>query len=160
MLNKIILSANIALRLFLGVMMLLGSSKKFDVVPSADTMLILEAKDAKKAQELKSNPDKLKRKNYIFGMQQTGYAWQLIGVVEALAGILLISQIFGFLGAVICLPVVLHIFLFHLFLEFDEVGELIETALLLVANIWLIAWEYKNWKHLLINKIWEKREKV
>ncbi len=150
MIHKILLGLNIILRLFLGGMMIVSSGAKFKAIPPADTMLTLEVKDAKKAQNLKAKPDVLKRRNYIFGMQQTGYAWQLVGVAELLGGILLVSQIFGLLGAAICLPVVLHIFLFHLFLEFDEVGELIETALLLVANIWLIAWEYKHWKHLVI----------
>jgi hypothetical protein len=44
--------------------------------------------------------------------------------------------------------------LFHLFLEFDDTGELIQTAALLLANIWLIAVAYPQWRNLLRNKIW------
>lgn len=94
----------------------------------------------------------LKIKNYIFGMKQTNYFWQFLGVVEVLAGLLLFSQVLRFGGAVIAIPVTLNIFLFHIFLEPHDIGELIQTGLMLFGNSWLILIEFPKWKPLLFNK--------
>lgn len=86
---------------------------------------------------------------YINGMKQTGYFWQLLGICELLFGILLLLQKPAFIGAIFLLPITLHIFLFHAFLESDEIGELIQTAIWLIINIVLVLKEYSSWRHLL-----------
>ncbi len=53
------------------------------------------------------------------------------------------------MGALFLLPITLHIFLFHLFLESDELEELIQTGLLFVINIGLILREKDKWWSLL-----------
>lgn len=149
---RIILIINIVLRLLLGGMLFYGGIQKFQKpIPPATEMI----DKIKLGEDYAKDPDKLKIKNYIFGMKQTNYFWQFLGIAELLAGALLISQIFGFLGAVVALPMTINIFLFHLFLEFDDTGELIQTAALLLANIWLIAVAYPQWHNLLRNKIWQ-----
>lgn len=137
-----------ALSLFLGVMMLLGGYKKFEK-PIPAPIQMIETFEKEGFTKAKEEVHVLKIKNYIFGMKQTNYLWQLLGVCEIVLGLMVVSQYMRFTGAVMLVPITLNIFLFHLFLEFDEVGELLETALLFGANIALIAKEYPKWKHLI-----------
>jgi uncharacterized membrane protein YphA (DoxX/SURF4 family) len=136
-----------ALSLFLGVMMLLGGYKKFEK-PIPPPTQIVETIEKEGAAKIKEDVRTLKVRNYIFGMKQTNYFWQLLGVCEILFGLMIMSQYMRFAGAVMLVPITLHIFLFHVFLEPDEIGELIETGLLFAANIALIGKEYPKWKHL------------
>lgn len=148
---RIILILNIILRLFIGGMMIFGGLKKFSAPMPEPTAMV---EKIKAGEDLSQDLTKLKIRNYVFGMKQTNYFWQFLGFVELLVGLLLLSQIFGFLGAVLAMPLTVNIFLFHLFLEPHEIGELIEVAGLLVANIWLIAVAYPQWRGLLFTKIW------
>ena len=86
---------------------------------------------------------------YISGSKQTGYFWELLGVCELLFGFLLVIQGTGFVGALLLLPITLNIFLFHLFLEPEKVGELVQWVLFLIINIVLVLHERSKWKHLL-----------
>lgn len=134
----------IVLRLFLGGMLLYGAYGKFSK-PYPTPVEVVER--ASKFTE----PDKvltLQKILYISGMKQTGYAYHLLGAAELLLGLLLILQGTAFIAAVFSLPVTTHIFLFHVFLEADEAGELFLTGGMLLANILLIAAAYPKWKHL------------
>ncbi|MFY0630640.1 MAG: DoxX family membrane protein [Flavobacteriaceae bacterium] len=135
----------IILRLFLGGMMIYGGIQKFEkTIPSAIEVV-------NKANKF-SSPEKentLQKVLYINGAKQTGYFWEVLGICELLFGFLIILQGTGFIGAILLLPITLHIFLFHLFLEPDEVGELIQTAFLLTINIALVLKEKEKWEHLL-----------
>jgi uncharacterized membrane protein YphA (DoxX/SURF4 family) len=93
----------------------------------------------------------VKIKAYIGGLKKTGYFWPMLGVVEMLGGLLLLSQYFALLGAVISLPVVFNIFMFHLFLERHEPVELLMTTLYLAGNLIIIAWYYPRLKPLFLN---------
>lgn len=139
----------IIFNLILGGMMIYGGIKKFEK-PSPNPTEIVEK--VKAGEEVAPSVDILKIKNYIFGMKQTGYFWQFLGAVELLVGILLISQRFSLLGAIMALPVTIHIFLFHLFLEPHEVGELIQMTGLLIINLLIIGNGYKHWKGILADK--------
>lgn len=139
----------IALNLFIGGFMINGGIKKFTGEKPSPYKVI---EQVQKGEEIAPNEEILVIKNYIFGMKQTGYFWPFLGVMELLAGILLISQVFAKIGAFITLPITLNIFLFHLFLEPHEIGELILVAALLIANLYLIFVSYKHWKPLLYNK--------
>jgi uncharacterized membrane protein YphA (DoxX/SURF4 family) len=132
---------NIVLRLFVGFMLLKGGIAKFSKPMPEPTQMI---EKVKAGEDLAAKPAELKIRNYIFGLKQTGYFWQVLGMGELLGGVLLLSQILGLLGALISFPILLHIFLFHIFLEPEEIGELIETGLMLAASVWLIAFEYKK----------------
>lgn len=135
--------------LILGGMMILGGLHKFESPSPAPTEIV---ETIKKGEEVAPNSEVLKIKNYVFGMQQTNYFWQFLGCVELLAGILLISQIFSLMGAIIALPVTINIFLFHLFLEPNEVGELIQMTVLLLINLALIGFSFKLWKPMVYDK--------
>jgi uncharacterized membrane protein YphA (DoxX/SURF4 family) len=135
--------------LILGGMLLYGGSKKFDKPIPSPTEIIEKVKEG---QEIAPTAEILKIKNYIFGMKQTNFFWQFLGFAELLAGILLLSLVFSRIGALVALPITINIFLFHVFLEPDEVGELIQMLGLLLINIFLIASSYKIWKPLVYDK--------
>lgn len=140
---------NFVLRIILGGMLVLGGIEKFEKPIPSPTDQIEKVKSGELTTE---NVEVLKIKNYIFGMKQTNYFWQFLGIAEIAFGLLLITQVFGLLGAIMALPITINIFLFHIFLESDEVGEIIETFLIMAVNIWLIAYEYKRWKGILFKK--------
>ncbi|MEL6916187.1 MAG: DoxX family membrane protein [Bacteroidota bacterium] len=135
----------IILRLLLGGFMVYGGIQKFQK-PIPSPLEVVE-----KAEKFKEpgKQNTLQKILYISGAKQTGYFWQVLGICEILFGLLLLVQYTGFIGAVFLLPITLHIFLFHLFLESDEVGELLETGGFLFANILLVLKERKRWKNLL-----------
>lgn len=108
----------------------------------AEAKIILEHK-AEKSPESRIGP-------FIGGLKQTGYFWVLLGVVEILCGLLLLSQVGALLGAVILVPITLNIFLFHLFLTPNDFGEIAMCALYLGANIFLIAYEYPKLKSVFL----------
>lgn len=106
----------------------------------------------KNGEEIAPNETVLVIKNYIFGMKQTGYFWPFLGIMELLAGFLLVSQVFAKIGAFVTFPLTINIFLFHLYLEPHEIGELVLVTALLVANLYLLFAHYRDWKSLLYNK--------
>ena len=138
----------IVLRLFLGGFMIYGGIQKFQSPPIAPIEVL------EKANEF-SSPEKeptLQKILYISGAKQTGYFWPVLGFCELLFGLLLIIQFTGFIGSLFLLPITLHIFLFHLFLEADEIKGIIQTGFLLAINIALVLKEKEKWKHL----VWMK----
>ncbi|WP_372944686.1 DoxX family membrane protein [Muriicola sp.] len=135
----------ITLRLILGGFMIYGGIQKFEA-PIPSPVEVVEKAANFKAPSQESTLQKIL---YISGAKQTGYFWQVLGVCEILFGALLILQYTGFIGAVFLLPITLHIFLFHAFLEPDETAELLQTAGLLGINMALVLRERKKWKDLL-----------
>ncbi|WP_372974217.1 DoxX family membrane protein [Muriicola sp.] len=135
----------ITLRLILGGFMIYGGIHKFEA-PIPSPVEVVEKAANFKAPSQESTLQKIL---YISGAKQTGYFWQVLGVCEILFGALLILQYTGFIGAVFLLPITLHIFLFHAFLEPDETAELLQTAGLLGINMALVLRERKKWKDLL-----------
>jgi len=135
--------------LTLGGMMLYGGIKKFEKPTPSPTEIIEKVKSN---QEVAPSVEILKIKNYIFGMKQTDFFWQFLGFTEILAGVLLLSIVFWRIGAIVALPITINIFLFHLFLEPNEIGELLQTLGLFLINCMLIAFSYKIWKPLLYDK--------
>lgn len=147
--KKILPVLKVLFSLIFGGMMIFGGIKKFDKPAPSPTEII---ETVKKGEEVAPNTEILKIKNYVFGMKQTNYFWEFLGFVEILAGVLLISQFFSLLGAIVALPVTINIFLFHLFLEPNEIGELFQMLGLLIINLAIIGFSYKLWKPILINR--------
>ncbi len=135
----------IILRLILGGMMVYGGIQKFQK-PIPSPIEVVDKAEKFKAPEKESTLQKIL---YISGAKQTGYFWQLLGICELLFGLLLLLQGTSFIGAIFLLPITLHIFLFHVFLEADEMGELLQTGGLFTINVGLILKERSKWRHLL-----------
>lgn len=135
----------IVLRLFLGGIMIAGGIGKFLKPLPSPTEILQKAESYTSPNDTQT----LQKILYISGSKQTGYFWELLGVCEFLFGLLLVIQGTGFVGALLLLPITLNIFLFHLFLEPEEVGELFQWVLFLIINIVLVLHERSKWKHLL-----------
>lgn len=135
----------IVLRVFLGGMMIYGGVQKFQK-PSPKPVEVVEKAGGFTTPEKES---KLQKILYISGVKQTGYFWEVLGICELFFGILLLLQGTGFIGALFLLPITLHIFLFHIFLEPEEIKELFLTGGIFTANILLVIKEKEKWKHLL-----------
>ncbi len=134
----------IILRLVLGGAMIYGGLDKFQPNPSPIEVF-------EKAEKFKDpgKEDILQKILYISGSKQTGYFWQLLGICEIFFGLLVLLQYTSFVGAIFLLPITLNIFLFHAFLEADEVPGLLRTGAFFLINIALILKEREKWKPLL-----------
>ncbi|WP_299532465.1 DoxX family membrane protein [Ulvibacterium sp.] len=135
----------IVLRLVLGGMMLYGGLQKFQK-PLPSPIEVVEKAEKFMTPEKENTLQKIL---YISGAKQTGYFWQVLGICELLFGLLLLLQGTSLVGALFLLPITLHIFLFHVFLESNEVRELLQTGGLFLINILLVLKEKDKWKHLL-----------
>ncbi len=135
----------IVFRLVLGGFMIYGGIQKFQK-PIPSPVEVVEKAEKFTSPEKESTLQKIL---YINGAKQTGYFWQVLGICELLFGLLLILQGTSFIGAVFLLPITLHIFLFHVFLESDEMSELLQTGGLFLINILLVLKERSKWQHLL-----------
>lgn len=130
----------IILQLGLGGLFLYGGVQKF--IP----------KERKEKSAVESAPKNVTQiKSFIGGMKQTNYFWPFLGVMEIICGVLLLSQYFALLGAVMVMPITVNVFLFHLFLEPHELGELAMTLCSLIANVLIIASRYQSLKSPFLN---------
>jgi len=143
--NKSISIIFIVFRLLLGGVMIAGGIGKFLKPLPSPTEILQKAESYTSPNDTQT----LQKILYISGSKQTGYFWELLGVCELLFGFLLVIQGTGFVGALLLLPITLNIFLFHLFLEPEKVGELVQWVLFLIINIVLVLHERSKWKHLL-----------
>ncbi len=125
----------IVTRIGLGCLFVYGGIKKFQPKERPQTETSVQLPD-----------HVIKIKSFIGGMKQTQYFWEFLGIVEVAAGLLILSQYLALLGAFLLLPVTTNIFLFHLFLEPHEIGELLMTALYLIGNLLLIGYHYPDLK--------------
>ncbi|SMG53029.1 DoxX protein [Marivirga sericea] len=99
--------------------------------------------------ELVPGSTKKQMVKFIGGLKANSYFWPFLGIVEIVAGLLLISQFFAVGGAIILLPVTLNIFLFHIFLKPEDVSGGILSALYLVVNILITTKKYKLLKSII-----------
>lgn len=68
--------------------------------------------------------------NWFLGvLQQTGYLLQAVALTEIVVGVLLLSGYFLPLALVLFAPIMLNIFLFHIFLQFAGVGAALVAAI-------------------------------
>lgn len=80
-------------------------------------------------------------------MYQSGLYWKFIGVCQLLAGLLIMTQRYSKLGALINLPIILNIFIITLSYDFNYTPVI--TGLMLVANVVLLMWDWNELKLLL-----------
>ena len=142
--KKYTLTISLVLRLFLGTIMIIAGSGKFLKASPTPIEVVEKASN----EDIMSSKSTLQKVLYINGLKQTGFFWETVAICELLFGIFLILYRTYFLGALFLLPITLQIFLFHLFLEADEIGELIYCGFLLLINITLIFIEKDRWKSL------------
>lgn len=127
----------IVLQLSLGALFVYAGIRKF--IPNP-------ARKAATEQSVEVPAHVVQMKAFIGGLKAPAYFWPLLGIVEIIAGLLLISQYFALAGAFLLLPVTLNIFLFHLYLKPEDTPGLLMSALYLAGNLLIILFDYKKLK--------------
>ncbi|MBM4188868.1 MAG: hypothetical protein FJ206_16305 [Gemmatimonadetes bacterium] len=81
-------------------------------------------------------------------MYQTGVYWRFIGLGQVVAGLLLLVPRTSTLGAVAFFPIILNVLVITWALEFRGTGYI--TTLMLLANLFLLAWDYHRLRSVLV----------
>lgn len=137
----------IAIRLALGLLFIYAGVQKFN---TSKTQSAPQAQSSITQPELPENVVKIKA--FIGGLKQTGYFWPMLGIAEIVCGLLLISQIWALLGAVMLVPLTLNIFLFEVFLGGGNLIEIFTHGLYLLGNLLIIAYGYPRLKIAFLTK--------
>ncbi len=85
--------------------------------------------------------------HYLEALHHTGYYYTFIGVVQVTAAILLLIPRTVTLGAFLYFPIILNICILTYALRFD--GSLFTAPLMVLANLYLLGWNYEKWKYIL-----------
>lgn len=84
---------------------------------------------------------------YFEAMHSTGFYWNFIGYFQILIGILIFFNRFVVMSTLLMMPVTVNIFLVSLALNMT--GTPIITSAMLLGNVFLLLWHYKNYKSIL-----------
>lgn len=79
---------------------------------------------------------------YFEAMYQTGFYWNFLGWGQMLAALLLMTQRFAALGAVMFYPIIINIWLVTWSIGFK--GTPTVTFLMFLGNTYLLVWEYRR----------------
>jgi uncharacterized membrane protein YphA (DoxX/SURF4 family) len=78
-------------------------------------------------------------------MWESGYFIPMLGIFQLLGGLLLLTQRWALLGALLLIPIALNIFAIHFFLD-NRPGENLMTGFYLTLLAALAAYDYKKVK--------------
>lgn len=84
---------------------------------------------------------------YFATLHETGLYYQFIGAAQLLAGLLVLIPRTAAVGAILYLCIIANIFVLTVSLGFG--GTPVITGLMLLAALYLLAWEYPRWRSLL-----------
>jgi uncharacterized membrane protein YphA (DoxX/SURF4 family) len=87
--------------------------------------------------------------HYFDALQQTGYYYTFIGIVQIIIGILLLIPRTALLGALMYFPIIINICVLTYATRFE--GTRIVTMMAL-ASLFLLVWDYDRLKHILLFK--------
>lgn len=85
--------------------------------------------------------------HYLEALFHTGFYYTFIGVAQMLAGLLLLIPRTALLGALLYFPIILNICILSYAVRFD--GSLLTSPLMVLANLYLICWDYHRIKFIL-----------
>jgi uncharacterized membrane protein YphA (DoxX/SURF4 family) len=80
-------------------------------------------------------------------MYRTGFYWRFLGLCQLAAAALLVIPGTATIGAILYFPLILNIFVITVSLHFT--GTPFITGLMLLANLYLLCWDYDKLKHLI-----------
>ena len=81
------------------------------------------------------------------GLYLTGWYWNFLGLSQLMAAALIVIPRTTFFGALVYFPIILNIFLMVTSMHFT--GTPIVTGLMLLANIYLLCWDWTKLKALM-----------
>jgi len=84
---------------------------------------------------------------YFHAMHETGFYWNFIGYFQILIGILIFFNRTVVSSILLMMPITVNIFLVSIALNMR--GTPIITTLMLLGNVFLLLWHYKNYEDLL-----------
>jgi hypothetical protein len=73
-------------------------------------------------------------------MYQSGLYWQFLGLMQLLAGLLLLTQRYALLGALLFLPIIANIYVITISYEFGYTSVI--TGAMLLATLGLLVWDW------------------
>ena len=85
--------------------------------------------------------------SYLAALHATGFYYTFIGVVQVVAGVLLLIPRTALLGAVLYFPIILNICVLSLAVRFE--GSLLTAPLMVLANLYLLCWHWDRLRYLL-----------
>jgi hypothetical protein len=85
--------------------------------------------------------------HYLEALHHTGYYYTFIGVVQVAAAIMLLIPRTVTLGAFLYFPIILNICILMYAVRFD--GSLFTAPLMVLANLYILGWNYEKWKYIL-----------
>ncbi|WP_245942255.1 DoxX family protein [Algoriphagus chordae] len=84
---------------------------------------------------------------YLEALHHTGYYYTFIGYAQLTAGILLLIPGTVLMGALLYLPIILNIWILSFAVRF--VGSYVTSPLMVLANLYLLAWHYDKLRYIL-----------
>jgi len=84
---------------------------------------------------------------YFEAMHATGFYWNFIGCFQILIGVLIFFNRFVVLSTLLMIPVTVNIFLVSLALNMK--GTPVITSAMLLGNVFLLLWNYRNYLSIL-----------
>lgn len=85
--------------------------------------------------------------HYLEALHYTGFYYTFIGVVQVAAAVMLLIPRTVTLGAFLYFPIILNICILTYAVRFD--GSLFTAPLMVLANLYLLGWNYEKWKYIL-----------
>ncbi|MDT3403380.1 DoxX family protein [Mucilaginibacter terrae] len=85
--------------------------------------------------------------HYLEALYHTGYYYTFVGILQMLAGALLVFRRTATLGAVLYFPIILNILILSLSVRFE--GSLLSSPLMVLANLYLLCWDYDKLKYIM-----------
>jgi hypothetical protein len=79
-------------------------------------------------------------------LYRAGWYWNFLGFMQLLTALLIIIPRTAYLGALLYLPIIINIFIIVVAVDFK--GTPYIAGLMLLANIYLLFWDYKKSKHI------------
>lgn len=93
---------------------------------------------------------------YFEAMYRTGFYWEFLGFCQLLTALLLFTQRFATLGALMFFGIILNICILTISMHFT--GTWVITSLMLFAALVLVAWDWNKLKPILGIKISETHD--
>lgn len=84
---------------------------------------------------------------YLEALHHTGYYYTFIGIAQVLAAVLLLIPRTVALGALLYFPIIVNIWLLSFAVRFE--GSYVTSPLMVLANLFLLAWNYDRLRFIL-----------
>lgn len=95
---------------------------------------------------------------YLEALHHTGYYYTFIGYAQVTAGILLLIPSTVLMGALLYLPIIVNIWILSFAVRF--VGSYITSPLMVLANLYILAWHYDKLRFILPFNRFSKKASV